>query len=619
MINDDKKQAILWKSAKKGVKEIAYVLCYRDSFAAEPHDDKRAKEVLDGEIYYRQRLIKISEWEKPSNIEAGLLSGWKFYYHSLAWLEPLRRHHRSIPDDRFTATYLQLITEWLSRYGIPPLPLPSQKAPGDYTWYDMATAWRTMVIIGALSMTEDNENYLRHLETHAEALSNEAYYAGIGNHALHQNYALLSAALVLNRNDYFQLALNRTQALRAISIDDEGVSLEGSVGYHLFNLDWWANMKHQLDVVDSLVDGAHNILIPDMRPFLRCAVAPDGKIVPLGDSTMSKGLYRNVVNEYPAEFVRYIESDPYLLYALTCGLEGEPAPETMRAFADGFWFSRANTKDRRAEQQSHASIRFGNGLATRVHAHDDAGSITFYPRGIRVLEDGGLFGYYGGAKREFVKSNLAHNVVAVEGRKYYRSAVSVLESSHSGQNFDVATVRITAIEKARWTRIVAHARDEDFLFIQDHVTGNGAPYKQLFNLGDGFEAVELREGRLDAQNGAGTKVSLIWLNEKTQLGLVRGKETPLMGWRSTFEGELHPVTCVTGIHSSAGEGITGKSALIVLLLDSDEDFTDISVSGVQYGSAHTKFILRRKQHESICHLAFNSQESQSALTRRGIK
>lgn len=460
---------IRWKDPDTDMRLVAAALFARDSFFAIPNPDARVTELLQRQIHFRKRLIGFDDWEAPDNLEASLHNSWKFYYHALVWLAPLRRIYRTVPDDRYRAVYLDNLRGWLARHGTPPDPLPTQKAPGDYTWYDMSTAWRTMVIIGAISMCSPEPDLMAHLARHADVLMDETYYPGVGNHALHLNFALMSAALILNRQDQLDLALGRTEALRRISIDDEGVALEGSANYHLFNMDWWLNMDHQLEQVSRFVDGIARITVPDMRPFLRAVVAPDGRIVPLGDSTMTRGLYRNVVNEYRDHLTAHIEDDPALLHALSCGLEGTPAPETMQVFSDGFWFSRSRRTDRDPRHQSHATIKFGPGLAERVHAHDDAGSITFYPRGIRLLEEGGMFGYYGGDKREFVKSNLAHNSVVVPGRKYYRSAVSPLLAARSSPDVDQAEVEVKALERTRWTRLAAHAHGQDLLVIQDLV------------------------------------------------------------------------------------------------------------------------------------------------------
>jgi len=611
--------SLRWKLAEHDVQQIAAALVRQNAFEAAPDDAQRVKELLGGEIYYRKRLINTRDWQQPANLEASLHSSWKFYYHSLVWLAPLRRHYQTVPDKTFVSAYLAGVRGWLDQHGTPPGVLPTQQDPGDYTWYDMSTAWRTLILIGAIALDGPDDYWINHLRNHAQALADPTYYAKIGNHALHQDYALLSAALILDRDDYLQTALDRIQALRAISLDDEGVALEGSASYHLFNFSWWSTLRGQLELVASLIEGARRIEVPDMRPFLRYAVAPDGKIVPLGDSTLSKGVYHNVIREYDAEFVRHVESDLHLLYVLTCGQQGEPLPDTLRVFADGYWFSRANSGERaHARRQSHASLRFGPGLTARVHAHDDAGAVTFYPGGVRLLEDGGMFGYYGGDKREYVKSNLAHNTVWVEGRKYYRSAVATLESSASSAHFDHATVKITALEKTRWTRIIAHARDENFLFIQDHVAPSDAAYTQLFNLGDGFEVVELRPGRADVQNDKGDKASLIWLNADAQLGLVHGKTAPLMGWRSTFEGELHPITCITARHGPVSADTTHKSAALIVLLNPDETFADIALAQVQFGSDKTKFTLRRAGETLTCEVFFNAQEGQSTLLRNAV-
>lgn len=609
---------ILWKNGAIDLQRLCRALCFGDALFVTPLDQERARQVLDGKIFFRKRLISANEWASPPNLEPGLHGSWKFYYHSLVWIDPLRRCYNAIPDNDYLDKLLTELDFWLSQFGTPPDRLPTTKDPGDYTWYDMSVGWRTLIIIGALSLVGRNEQLIKHLEVHAAILCRDDFYAGVGNHALHQSDALLSAALVLNRKDYFTTAIERLRELRKISIDNEGVSLEGAPAYHLFNLFWWQNTDRRLALVSELAEAVDIPTIPDMRPFLRYAIAPDGKIIPLGDTTLSSSPFVNIAaDKYPAEFIRYLESDVHLNFVMTRGLSGEPLPETMKVFEDGYWFSRGGDPNRRPEEQSHASLRFGPGMSTRVHAHDDAGSITFYPRGIRVIEDGGLFGYYGGAEREFVKSNIAHNGIIVSGRKYYRSATSKIEKSSSSGHFDQATVKVEAIEKTSWHRIVAHAPNYDFIFVQDHVTTTGAAFQQQFNLGDGFEIVGLQEGRVDASNGK-ANISLIWLNPKQRIGLAKGQTNPLRGWRSTFEGELHPINCVFAATEAGEAERTAKLAVVVILLRPEESFGQIAVDNVSFGSKETKFRLRRLDSEFGCriNLSGDSQISVVATVER---
>ena len=588
-MNKKSNSSICFNVPTQGLKEIAQRLVSVDSFFGISGDEKRISEIFDGQVFFRGRLIPADSWENPGNLEEGLRGGWRFFYHSLAWIVPLRRRVKT--DSTYSEKYLEILLGWLNKYGVPPAPLPTQRDPGDYTWYDMSTAWRTMIIIGAVSMVGADKDLLAHLETHAHVLADNEYYAKIGNHALHQNFALISSSLLLNRLDYFELALQRIESLRAISIDSDGVSLEGAVGYHLFNIDWWLSMSSQLDVINDLVDKSISIHIPDMRPFLHYSVAPDGKIVPLGDSVMSRGPYRNVINEYPVDFVKYIESDPHLLYVLSRGEEGEPLENTMRVFKDGFWFSRGGRFGDNPNLHSHASLKFGPGLSDRVHVHDDSGSITFYPNGFRLIEDSCLYGYYGGEKREFVKSNRAHNGIIVKDRKYYRSAVSSLDFSSSSDNVDQAEISVLSIEKTRWTRIVAHAFRVGLLYVQDHVVSNGAPFQQIFNLGDDVKVVRVLPGRADVQSSDGFRAVFFWLAEDTHVGFFRGAESPLIGWRSTFEGEIHPIDTLAACFSSAPDGDVQKVGVAILALESGQEFSDISLEKVELRKKHTKFLI----------------------------
>lgn len=229
-----------------------------------------------------------------------------------------------------------------------------------------------------------------------------------------------------------------------------------------------------------------------------------------------------------------------------------------------------------------------------------------------------MFGYYGGDRREFVKSCLAHNAIVVPGRKYYRSAVSPLTNVRSNADFDQAEVEVKALERTRWTRLVAHAHNDDLLVVQDLVSAGDQPFQQLFNLGDGFRVIELSGDKACIQDERGNRAVLLWLTPEPRLGLVQGREKPLMGWRSTFEGELHPVSCITATVGPPAEPGPCKVLMLMLLLAPEEEFGDIAVSKVRLRSTRTLFDLQRKSGSLACDIAFGSDVAPSSILRKRV-
>ena len=604
--------SIIWRG-KYTIDYIAKILTVNDNLFTLPKDKTHLTEIINGKIYYRERFIEANEWEAPSNLEESLFPSWKFYYHSLCWLNPVYKYLRNRKNGEYEKFFITTVKAWLEKYGIPPVQLPTQLEPGDYTWYDMSVAWRTIIIISALALHPDDDFFIFYLKNHADALMTEEYYPGIGNHALHMNYALASAALVLNNYQFLKTAFDRIEKLKAISIDNEGVSLEGSASYHLFNMNWWKTLHLQLAKIYKLAIIKNKIIIPDMRSFLKNCIAPDGKIIPLGDSIMTKRAFQGLLKDYPRYFVDYLKKDAELVYALSMGEEGIPFHKTMYVFQDGYWFSRSQIDGLPSTKQSLAFIRFGYGLKERVHAHDDAGSILFYPNGVRILEDGGMYGYYGGKIREFVKSQKAHNTILFSEKKYYRSAYSEIKHAESGLFFDQAEISIKNIQHSVWTRIIAHAKNEKFLFIQDHIRTSSNFFTQLFNLGDGFNIVEILQNRINVEDDNGNKACFFWLCNNVKLDKEYGNENDFIGFRSTYEGEIHPIYTITARFDDIDNNRTDKIIVVILLLDKEDMFTDVQIVSYNLYSNHTKFVLKKNKRILYCDVFFGKEDNPSNI------
>lgn len=531
----------------------------------------------------------MAEYLNPKGISVAMRPNWFSVYHSLVWMLPLLSMAKTRGESLYLARMMALVRQWHECHGEAPNPLPTARNPGDYSWLDMSTAYRADVLAAlyAALPQEDSEALLL-LETllahHLAVLKSDAYYARIGNHALHQNNALLLLSLLYDDEEGIALAQGRMDTLVRESVDDEGVSLEGAPGYHILNLNWWEKTRKRWALAKEIRPELNSPFLPDMRPLLAYAVAPDADLVPIGDTPLDANStlirYRD---KFGARFIQELCANPEVDFALSGGRQGRQPDGTQKVFKDGYVFSRIPFGDDRS-RDSHCSLRFGPGLSARVHAHDDGGSVTYYPRGARLLEDGGMYGYYGGEYREFIKSPFAHNVVCADGMKYYRSAVNLLNAASSDPCGDFAQVEIKAIAQARWTRRLVHGRAFEFLLVEDVFDNASRGMYQNWNLGDGFGIVNLRKNRVDVTNGM-LNASFFWLCELSGLEVLTGSKNPLRGWRSGREGEIHPVSSLRA--SLAGERV--KIPVLILPLPSNADFDDLAVSEITLRSRSIRF------------------------------
>jgi len=553
--------------------ERASKLAFGDGLFTTRWDSAEGDKIAKGIIRFRKRDILYSQWSNPENIPSSLLPSWLFTFHSLIWTDVLRRESRNHTDKSYIEKYEQYLTVWLDEFGTPPDILPTQKEPGDYSWYDMATSWRCGVFVCALEVLGEKDWLINALQTHGQVLFRDDYYVEIGNHALHQISALLTVGYVLNDRRYIEKSMERLEALWPLAVDHEGVSLEGSVTYHFFNSFWWSDMKLRLELVAKDWTDLSVPEIPDMRVFMPHAIAPDGGPVLLGDSTLSNSpLFKVLSDKYPAYFIKDLLANDECKYVKTRGRKGT-APSNFIVFKDGYLFSRDDWTDD-FSKQSLAVLRFGAPMNERVHGHEDLGSILYYPRGCRLLEDGGMYGYYGGDIREFVKSNKAHNTVHIQDGRYYRSANADLLVSNGMEQVDFGRVKIGALQNAQWFRTFVHTRSMlPLLCIQDVAsTGEVENISQLWQLGDDFTVVAVEADRVHV-SGPSMNAVILWSTRPDRICVTKGRKEPTLGWRSTLEGEVHPIQTVSAeFHTDIL-----KVTVLIIPLDKNMEMYDVKI------------------------------------------
>lgn len=443
-------------------------------------------------------------------------------------------------------------------------------------------------MIGLYSIVDDEaikEELAAHIATHKSALLDEDYYAQIGNHALHQNNALLSAALFFDDQAALDVSLNRIKALCAASVDEEGVCTEGAPAYHAFNAHWIHQTLGRLQFATEFYSIPMPV-IQDMRPFTAQCIAPDGFYVPFGDTFMGRS---PLATEFRARFgeayCAYLMESPELAFALTMGREGCPPKASLAVFKEGYCFSRRRHNDDPASD-SLCAMRFGAGLTTRVHAHDDGGSLVYYPRGMRLLEDGGMYGYYGGRYRTFVQSTMAHNVVTSFSKKYYRSAVNELTYAESTEESDIIEVKVQALEKSRWSRKILHHKLHDCLFVEDVIASTDDSLFQNWNFSEGISVVNVLKNRIDVE-GERIRASLLWLCDDIRLEISCGRSNPMLGWASSDESEIHRILSI----QAWARKDAAKLPVLIFPLNPAMDFESLCLKDVTLRTRQTQFTI----------------------------
>ena len=218
------------------------------------------------------------------------------------------------------------------------------------------------------------------------------------------------------------------------------------------------------------------------------------------------------------------------------------------------------------------------GFHSRAHKHCDDLSVVWWRDGVRVLVDGGRYGYgellppksplrslgfyYASDERQYVEGSEAHSTVRLRSRDHDRRRPPYGSGLVAARADGVAYVVEAAARHTTWT----HGRTIRLepclgLTLTDVVTwSSGEPEDiQVGLLLDGALDLEVRtDGALTVNHADwGSPLIISHTGPLELLKPVRGQRDPLAGWRSPRDRELVPAWSVRWVgRVAAGEAVT---------------------------------------------------------------
>ncbi|HET7901380.1 MAG TPA: heparinase II/III family protein [Candidatus Nanopelagicales bacterium] len=226
------------------------------------------------------------------------------------------------------------------------------------------------------------------------------------NHGLLANLSLLDTAALLGRSDWRDAAIARMAAAIDGSFTPVGLSIEQSLAYHVSNVLVWSDAAARVRALGHEALATHiDTVLVRARSATEYARNPAGVPVNFGDQ---EALPAPVVAQR-----RLVMIDPYV--GVLTGRWSWKAPDDFYA------------------------VRFGG--PTRMHGHQDRGSVVWWATGRPVLVDPGTADYTAGDASAWSRSNIAHNVARIASRTFVPAAV--ISRTSSSQTSSLASVLLT--------------------------------------------------------------------------------------------------------------------------------------------------------------------------------
>lgn len=500
--------------------------CFGRGFEPTAADAERAEALMRRRLtlppHRTVTLPKTLTWQEDPLRD----NNWQFNFHTLRWADVLRREGVRTGNTAMTERHQELLRDWLAKN-------PRSAPPSKYSWSDMGTGLRAVTLSCAIGSYGPQSYLTAALRDHASVLAEPTFGKQVGNHALHVRNGLLVAGCVLDRQRWRAQAHRGITSLLAESVDEQGVSNEGSAMYHALNYRWYQEARRRLRDC-GLVPGQVFDRVDRMPLFAAHVTTPLGTYEQLGDSDRGKAMR-----------IAGTEAE----YAATGGAKGPRPEHTYRAFDAGYVFGRSGWGwSRSFDKETFYSLRYGPPLNEQVHAHEDAGSLTLTAHGTTLLSDPGRYNYNTDPLRRHLASRAAHNIVDVRGVRYRRDVPTDLMTSRHTPEGDLTTVRVTALDGTTWTRTVFYSRTGDYLLVDDRlISATPRTMTQRWNLAPRSRPV-ITAGSSSPQglttHGPGANVSLLWLGSRLSVSVASGQEDPLRGWHSNRYGEVHAVPTV---------------------------------------------------------------------------
>jgi heparinase II/III-like protein len=433
-------------------------------------------------------------------------NNWKFQFHALRYVRYLVNAWRLTADARYRDRASFLLADWLRDN-------PRSAPASVWAWNDHSTAWRATIYACAFDPLGKPSWGGNAMLLHGRVLADPNFYVYHGNHALNQNIGLLDVGCRLGRTDWTSLARDRLGRLIVESIDSQGVTNEQAPEYQYYNYSRYMAARRRLEACASVPLSFSRLT--RMPPFMAYATLPNGRYELIGDTKeMDAPVVRGTIAEYAA----------------TAGASGPKPPSTLAVYSAGFAFGRSGWGEHRPFRDEVAwSVRYG---PRRIyHGHLDAGALTLFGYGSRLLMDSGKYTFNPGPYRTYFGGRSAHNVITVDGVPYDTSRASYRSALRTSATHYEIGVRHNGYPGVTSVRRVIFSRRLNYLLVYDQLLSSTTHrYRQLWHLREDANPSVI-SGVVRTQRARGN-VLIRQLYGTSSVRIVRGATNPIQGWLS---------------------------------------------------------------------------------------
>lgn len=474
---------------------------------------------------------------------------WRMHFHCWEFMHAPLMQWAETGEEHYVEWCVERALDWAEQYR-------DINQENTMAWYDMAIAYRTMVLItllriGTVSATITDEQYrgllelgLRQRDAHwldasFNPRNNHGYYSALSQIVLGRELRDLPGMQALQHQGEQRLSV----MTRGQFMPDGGHS-EHSPDYHRMLLGGFdAALAAGLIEDPGIAD-----IISSAAESLGWMIQPDGCLVQFGDSAQRRMADKG--GKSSSDHTRWI---------LSGGREGAPTQDTQLVLPEtGYVFVREPAPQTWSEFDATSYLAFTSAFHSRAHKHCDDNTMVWFEHGQQILVDGGRYRYgelldpdsplrakgfyYADPVRQFMESCGPHSTVSLDGDMHDRrrephgsGLIGTSRSDDGGYVIDAATPHVNW----RHQRQVRYLPGEH-LIVRDTVTGQDEDSHEAlvwWHL-DGSLELHVQDEHVVARSPLWPNRQLeIDVNGASALTVLHGSDEPIGGWRSRRDRE----------------------------------------------------------------------------------
>lgn len=484
-----------------------------------------AEKILRGEFVYPGEAPQpIHLPFDPQDLDQGS-QNWRLFHARLIIPRILLAAYRETGREEFFSTARDLILGWASY---------ERRAlvPNGYLWFDHAIAERV------LALAEFWNVYRHHPSFDAEVaealfvfvarsrsfLADPAFYYRLSNHGVMQDLALWHVSLAFptlpEASRYSQLAFERLGKLMGFYVDEQGVVLEHSAGYHKTGVQFLSLAFRYMTLLGIEVPQEWRQKFENAKEVYARLRRPDGSLPMFGDTEGGAHL--------PGPMVPVSEQGG-LYGPLKHRIEKvQPHSDVYPIAGYSVWWNGFN----RSENLSQTVVAWSY-FPGFAHKHADELSVSLWARGQTWWTNVGYWPY-GTAERREAESWNGSNAPHLTGESVSSPRKLELLGEGRGDGLSFIDLERRGPEGYVVRRQVAQAGDGLWVVV-DHSLDNSNG--QTTTLWTAAHDLEIREGQFsgsyDLTHPANSSVlqTFVFGSSGTSIREYRGSRTPFAGWQ----------------------------------------------------------------------------------------